>query len=72
MSTPSRDPISTPVKQKRAPDVQKEERAKNTKEEQRETKAKQDKERSDWEGMTPKPEQGEDDIAAPGQLPETD
>jgi hypothetical protein len=33
--------------------------------------AKQDKERSDWEGMTPKPEQGSDDVAAPGQVPET-
>ena len=29
----------------------------------------EDKERSDWEGMTRKPEQPSDDIAAPGQLP---
>jgi hypothetical protein len=48
------------------------ESAKKTKEDQRDTRAAQDRERSDWEGMTPRPEQGEDDVAAPGQLPETD
>jgi hypothetical protein len=31
--------------------------------------AKRDEQRSDWEGMVPKPEQPSDDIAAPGQLP---
>lgn len=31
---------------------------------------KEDELRSDWEGMTPKPEQPSDDVAAPGQLPE--
>jgi hypothetical protein len=30
----------------------------------------EDKERSDWEGMTPRPEQPSDDVAAPGQVPE--
>ena len=30
----------------------------------------QDKERSDCEGMAPRPEQPSDDIAAPGQVPE--
>jgi hypothetical protein len=28
--------------------------------------------RSDWEGMAPKPDQGSDDIAAPGALPNSD
>jgi len=32
--------------------------------------AKEDKERSDWEGMAPRPEQPSDDVAAPGQVPE--
>jgi hypothetical protein len=76
MPTTSHDQNASRAKQKRAPGVQTNEgareRAKKTNEELRETNAKQDKERSDWEGMTPKPEQGEDDIAAPGQLPETD
>lgn len=27
--------------------------------------------RSDWEGMTPKPDQESDDVAAPGKLPES-
>lgn len=31
--------------------------------------AKEDKERSDWEGMNPRPEQGSDDVAAPGEVP---
>lgn len=62
MSTTSHESTEKRVKHARTPDVQTGD-AKN---------AKQDKERSDWEGMTPKPEQGEDDIAAPGQLPETD
>lgn len=30
---------------------------------------KADKERSDWEGMAPRPEQGTDDVAAPGEVP---
>lgn len=72
MPTSNQEPNSSRTKQRRTPDVETNERAKQTKEESRETKARQDRERSDWEGMTPKPEQGEDDIAAPGQLPETD
>jgi len=36
---------------------------------QRARTAKEDKERSDWEGMTPRPEQGSDDVAAPGKVP---
>jgi hypothetical protein len=71
MPTPTHDPTAKRAKQ--SPNgVSPEERAKNSKEGQRETSAKPDKERSDWEGMTPKPEQGEDDVASPGQLPETD
>jgi hypothetical protein len=81
MPTTSHDPSSKPVKQNRAPGVQtgepsrdeaKSAKQSQSKEAQRETAAKPDKERSDWEGMSPKPEQGEDDVAAPGQLPETD
>jgi hypothetical protein len=79
MPTTSHDPSSKPLKQNRAAGVQAGEPSreeaktrKKSKEAQRETAAKPDKERSDWEGMTPKPEQGEDDVAAPGQLPETD
>jgi hypothetical protein len=30
------------------------------------------KQRSDWEGMSPKPEQPSDEIAAPGQVPGQD
>ena len=38
--------------------------------EKRAHSAKEDQERSDWEGMTPKPEQQDDDVAAPGHVPE--
>lgn len=71
---PSPNPDSAKrAKQTRTPDIQPEEGTREgTKDGQRETAAKPDKERSDWEGMAPKPEQGEDDVAAPGQLPETD
>jgi hypothetical protein len=72
MPTPSHDSTAKRAKQSPNSGVSPDERAKNNKEAQRETSAKPDKERSDWEGMTPKPEQGEDDVAAPGQLPETD
>jgi hypothetical protein len=72
MPTPSHDPAAKRPKQTPSPAASPDERAKKNKEAPRETSAKPDKERSDWEGMTPKPEQGEDDIAAPGQLPETD
>jgi hypothetical protein len=76
MPTTDRDPNSNRAKQSRAAGVPSTERAresaKETKEDQRQTSARQDKERSDWEGMTPRPEQGEDDVAAPGELPETD
>lgn len=76
MPTTDRDPISNRAKQSRTSGVPNTERTregeKKTKEDQRQTGAKHDKERSDWEGMTPRPEQGEDDVAAPGELPETD
>lgn len=72
MPTSNQEPNASRTKERRAPDAEANERAKKTKEEQRQTNARQERERSDWEGMTPKPEQGEDDIAAPGQLPETD
>lgn len=80
MPTPSHDSNSKTTKQNRAPRVPNEERsrpnAQQGKEEQREStkeaRAKRDDERSDWEGMTRKPEQGEDDVSAPGELPETD
>jgi hypothetical protein len=85
MATTNEDSAASRAKQSRTPGVPSKEgpregakkvvdaREQNqNKEEQRETRAKQDKERSDWEGMAPKPEQGEDDVAAPGELPETD
>jgi hypothetical protein len=72
MPTPNHDPSANRPKQDRTPGAKQGEQVKNTKEDKRTTAARPDKERSDWEGMTPKPEQGEDDVAAPGQLPETD
>jgi hypothetical protein len=36
---------------------------------QRARTVKEDKDRSDWEGMNPRPEQGSDDVAAPGEVP---
>ena len=76
MPTTDQDSAANRAKQSRTPGVPSEERSREgtrkTKDEQRETGAKQDKDRSDWEGMAPKPEQGEDDVAAPGELPETD
>jgi len=36
---------------------------------QHKAKVQEDEQRSDWEGMAPKPEQPSDDVAAPGQLP---
>jgi hypothetical protein len=38
--------------------------------ERRVRSAKEDQDRSDWEGMAPKPEQPSDDVAAPGHVPE--
>lgn len=76
MPTTSQDSAANRAKQSRTPGVPSGEGSREgtnkSKEEPRETVAKPDKERSDWEGMAPKPEQGEDDVAAPGELPETD
>jgi len=75
MPTTNQDASAQRAKQTRSSDVQSYERARDgtpkAKDEQLDN-AEQDQERSDWEGMTARPEQGEDDIAAPGQLPETD
>jgi hypothetical protein len=76
MATTNQDSGANRAKQSHTPGVPSKEGnregANKVKDESRETRAKEDKERSDWEGMAPKPEQGEDDVAAPGELPETD
>ena len=73
MPTTNQNQSSKSTKQNRTPGVQTPKGSRDEAKKTQEARAKdEDKERSDWEGMTPKPEQGEDDVAAPGELPETD